>query len=348
MRFDTPIVDAHAHIAGKQACEVWLEAADLYGISAVYTQTRMSDAARVREVLGDRARFVAIPDYMAEDKKHAFTTGFLDAMTQWRDEFGAKMVKFWMAPRLRDFADDPEAAGLFTFDSDLRRSQMDHAAELGLVFMAHIADPDTWFKTKYADASKYGTKAQQYESLERAIEAYSPTPWLLAHMAGSPEDLDFLGGLLDRHQNVVVDTSATKWQVRELSKHDPAVFRAFCDRFSGRVLFGSDIVSTDEHLEQSEQSEPGSKRPNFGVQASSRAEAFDLYASRYWAMRKLMESDYDGESPIADPDLMLVDPESHDEMSAPRLRGHDLGRERLEVLYHGACEQSLDVWYGLA
>lgn len=348
MDFGGKIVDAHAHINGERACRVWLEAADLYGIGAVYTQTRLDDAPAVREALGDRARFVAIPDYMAEDKKHAFTTGFTDAMQIWHDEYGARMVKFWMAPRLRDFTEDPDLGGLYTFDSDLRRSQMDRAAEVGLNFMAHIADPDTWFATKYADASVYGTKAQQYESLERAIEAYSPTHWLLAHMGGSPEDLEFLSGLLDRHANIVIDTSACKWQVRELSKHEPDVFKAFLDRYAGRVLFGSDIVSTDEHLAPSPEPEPGSKRPNFGVQAQSPEQAFDLYASRYWAMRTMFETDYDGQSPIADPDLMMVDPENHDEMSAPRLRGHNLGRERLQTLYIDAVSQSLDKWYGLS
>ncbi|MHC4590503.1 MAG: hypothetical protein ACYTAQ_14535 [Planctomycetota bacterium] len=40
--------------------------------------------------------------------------------------------------------------------------------------------------------------------------------------------------------------------------------------------------------------------------ASSPQEAFDLYASRYWALRTLFETDHVGPSPIADPDLALV------------------------------------------
>lgn len=339
------ICDAHAHINGSAATEIWLEAADLYGVREVYTQSRMNEADNVRRVAGDRAVFVAVPDYMSEDKRHAFTAGFTDDMKKWRDEYGARMVKFWMAPRLRDFAGGSGLEGLWDFDSKLRRDQMDVAAELGLMFMTHTGDPDTWFRTKYADASVYGTKADQYAPLERAIRDYAPRPWLLAHMAGWPEDLDFLDGLLERHPNVVVDTSATKWQLRELSKHPRSRFLAFLERWRGRVLFGSDIVTTDEHLGESAPSDPGDKKPNFGVQASSRAEAFDLYASRYWAMRTMLDTDYEGESPIADPDLAMEFPDRHDEMSAPPIKGHALPEQLMDVVYRSAVEGSLAAYY---
>lgn len=339
------ICDAHAHINGARASEVWLRAADDYGVREVITQTRLSEAPAVREVLGDRAVFVAIPDYMAEDRAHAFTDGFVDAMKTWRDEYGARMVKFWMAPRLRDLVPGSGLEGLETLDSPLRRKQMDVAADLGLMFMTHTGDPDTWFQTKYADASVYGTKAQQYEPLERAIRDYAPMPWLLAHMSGWPEDLDFLDGMLERHPNVVVDTSATKWMVRELSKHSTQRLLAFLERWRGRVLFGSDIVATDEHLGASEKRDPGDKRPDFGKQASSEAEAYDLYASRYWALRTMFEGTYQGPSPIADPDLALVDPERFDEMSSPELKGHGLPDALMDVVHRGAAEKSILGWY---
>ena len=42
--------------------------------------------------------------------------------------------------------------------------------------------------------------------------------------------------------------------------------------------------------------------------ASKSDMSFDLFASRYWALRTLLETSYDGPSPIVDPDLPLVDP----------------------------------------
>lgn len=331
------IVDVHVHVNGRRAAEIFDEVASLYGVRRSYTQSMKASAHDVRDVLGDRVRFIAIPDYTAEDKAHAFTDGFLDDMRWWHGEFGARMVKFWVAPRLRDYAG--EMFEQISLDGPWKRRAADLARELGMMIMTHVADPDTWFRTAYADSGRYGTKAQQYEPLERMLTDYSDVPWLAAHMAGSPEDLDFLDGLMERHDNLHLDTSACKWQVRELSKHSPERMREFFTRWRGRVLFGTDIVTQEAHLS------PGDTGAFSAGQASSSEEAFELYASRYWAMRTLFERDYDGESPIADPDLMKVEHERFDAMSAPRLRGMGFDAELLRGVYAGACEDVVERWY---
>jgi hypothetical protein len=213
---------------------------------------------------------------------------------------------------------------------------MKAAMDLGMIFMAHVGDPDTWFSTMYRDTKRYGTKLEQYEILEEALELF-PIPWIAAHMGGYPEDLDFLSKLLERHENLYLDCSATKWIVRELSKHPPEKTRAFFTRWKGRILFGSDIVTSDAHLtSQSKSTEMDSK-------ASSSLEAFDLYASRYWALRTLLETDYVGESPIADPDLHMVDPERYTPLDAPQLRGCNLPDDALHALYFGAARKLLEL-----
>jgi hypothetical protein len=336
-----PIIDAHAHINGARASAIWKRAADDYGVVKVYSQTQLKEADAVRGVLGDAVEFIAIPEYMSEDRQKSFTTGFVENLGVWAEEFGARCVKHWAAPRMWDIAtefDDPYAVA--AIDGAWRRRVADRAAELGMMMMAHIADPDTWFATRYADAGVYGSKDEQYDRLERMLEAYD-MPWLIAHMMGSPEDLGRIATLMDRYPKVVLDTSATKWMVRELSKHDGDAFVAFFRRFEGRILFGSDIVTSDEHLTPSD---PDS--PRFGVQlASSEGEAYDLYASRYWALRTMFETDYRGESNIADPDLAMVDPANHDAMSAPALTGRSLPGDMLDVLYGGAAESTMQAWF---
>ncbi|MDX1683494.1 MAG: hypothetical protein R3336_10260, partial [Phycisphaeraceae bacterium] len=106
-----------------------------------------------------------------------------------------------------------------------------------------------------------------------------------------------------------------KWQVRELSRH-PARFRQLASDFPGRILFGSDIVATDEKA------------------------SHDFFASRYWALRTLMETDYDGPSPIVDPDLSLVDPTQPADATA-HLRGALLPAATLQTIYHDAADQLL-------
>ena len=336
-----PILDAHAHINGERASAIWKRAADGFGVVKVYSQTQLAEAERVRAVLGDRIEFIAIPEYMSDDRERSFTTGYLENLDRWAGDFGARCMKHWAAPRFWDIADafdDPYAVA--AIDGAWRRKISDRAVELGMMLMAHIADPDTWFATKYTDSDRYGTKMEQYERLERMLEDYD-VPWLIAHMMGSPEDLGHIATIMRRYPRVVLDTSATKWMVRELSTHEQPVFMEFFREFEGRILFGSDIVTSDEHLTPSD---PDS--PRFGVQlASSEAEAYDLYASRYWALRTMFETDYEGESNIADPDLMMVDPETYDAMSAPLLRGRAMPDTMLRVLYGGAAETTMQRWF---
>lgn len=336
-----PIVDAHVHINGPRSGRIFLEVCDAFGVERVYSQTQIAAHDAVAGVIGDRARFIAVPNYGSEDLGHAMRQGFLDVLGEWHAR-GARCIKLWSAPRLRDLAHKAGAdpADFAAVDGPWRRKIMDRASELNMMGMVHIADPDTWFATSYADRARYGSKREQYDGLERMLVDY-PQPWMAAHMGGWPEDLDFLAGLLERHDNLVLDTSATKWMVRELSRHPREALVGFLERFAGRILFGSDIVASDEHLEPSD---PAS--PRFAATlAASAADAFDLYAGRYWALRTMWETRYDGESNIADPDLMMVEPEKYDALSAPRLVGRALPPETLEVLYRGAAERTLDAWY---
>ena len=335
-----PIIDSHAHINGAMASPVYRRVMEAYGVRRVYSQTQIAQAEVVHRELGDKVRFVAIPEYMSNDRRRAMREGFFENMRRWHAEFGARMLKFWMAPRLRDFLDPVLDADIIDVDSPLRRELAAEAVELGYMFQAHIADPDTWFATKYADASKYGTKASHYEPLERMLDEFR-VPWLVAHMGGWPEDLRFLGGLLSRHDNLHLDTSATKWMVRELSKHPREEFVEFNDKWRGRILFGSDIETLDDHFETSEDD-----NDRFGAhQASGETEAYDLYASRYWALRTMWERQYEGPSPIADPDLMMVEPERFDAMSSPPLKGFALPEDLLKSVYADAAEALLERWW---
>jgi len=275
-RYTGPIWDIHSHIWGVEAAEVYLQAADAYGIEKTWTMGALEFMDPMVERYGERFQFIAVPDYRKRDEPDTFTTQWFKDIEGFAQR-GCRMCKFWAAPRGREMRD------YMRLDSDVYRQAMDIARSCGMTFMTHVADPDTWFATKYADASFFGTKAQQYEPLERLLDEFHDVTWIAAHMGGHPEDLEHLQQLLDDHGNLVLDTSATKWMIRELSRH-PDAFRDFVRQNPGRVLFGSDIVANHENID------------------------FDLYASRYWALRTLLETDYAGKSPIIDPDFHMVDP----------------------------------------
>lgn len=332
------IIDIHAHINGRAAAGVWLRAADLYGIERVYTMSQLGGAEAVRETLGDRVRFIAFPEWSNEDRESVHRGGYLDVIAQYRERFDARIVKFWSGPPLIDYA-GADPADVVEFDSEWRVRQAELATELGMMFMVHIADPDTWFAAKYTDTKRYRKKKDHYGSLERMLERFGQ-PWIAAHMGGWPEDLDFLDGLLGRHENLYLDTSATKWVVRALGEHTPERVVGFFERWRGRLLFGSDIVTMDAHLGTG----GGGGISTKSEQASTEAEAFELYASRYWAQRTMFETDFAGQSPVVDPDLHMISPERHGAKAAPMLRGLSLSRDVLASLYRTTAESVVEAF----
>ena len=108
-----PVFDCHTHVNGPRSAEVFLEACDLYGVTSTSSQTLPGAAADVKRVMGDRVRFVAVPDYGSPDRVHAHTEGFLDNIRMYHAEYGSRLVKFWNAPRLRDFAGEGGDPGFF-------------------------------------------------------------------------------------------------------------------------------------------------------------------------------------------------------------------------------------------
>lgn len=318
-----PITDIHNHIASPDAARLYFEAADDYGVKDAWTMTGLDNARRntaeLEPELRDRMHYIAVPDYGKKDDPETFTTQWHRDIVSFYEELGSRIMKLWAAPRARDFAGDD-----LLLDSPNRLEGIRIAYDTGYrIFMTHVGDPDTWFQTAYADASRYGTKPQQFEPLEKLLDQYDDVTWIGAHMGGNPEDLDWLHAFLERHPNYVVDTSATKWQVRELSRH-PEHFAQFVEANPGRVLFGTDIVANDDNL-----TPPRDGGPESGG-------GYDLYASRFWALRTLIESGYEGPSPIVDPDLHQVDP-SVDPKSTATLRGAAMQDALLKALYHDAA-----------
>ncbi len=289
-----PICDIHAHIhAGPQSL-TFFEAARLYGITRVYSMSPVDDLTTLRENFGDAMQFIAVPRWRDFGLTDTFRKRWIEELSHFR-ELGAPLCKFWMAPPMR------QRHGL-TVDHAFVRPVVDAARELGFHFMIHVADPSVWWQpgARYAETSVFGTKDDQYPQLEWLCDYVAPRIVIAAHLGGSSEDFGRLDGLLRRHANLHLDSSATKWVVREVSRQ-PDEARDFLIRNAERVLFGSDLVATPNLLE------------------------FDHYASRYWAHQQLWESDYRGESPIADPDAD----------GAPQLNGLALPVETLRAIQWG-------------
>src|SRR5262249_19427160 len=244
-----PLLDVHSHVmltrpgdpptgpplgtgpdASTAQAEMMLEVAREFGIDRTYTMCPADDIPVLRQRFGRQLGFNGSihkkPDE-PDDVAYRLLGRFL--------ELGVEIIKFWAAPRGRE-------RGLFV-DAPWRIEAARRARAAGIrVMMVHVGDPDAWFRTVYTDTAKFGTKPDQYKGLSRMLEEFPHMTWIGAHMGGDPEHPDHLEYLLERYPHYHIDTSATKWVVREVSPRRDAI-RALICKYPDRFLFGSDLVT---------------------------------------------------------------------------------------------------------
>ena len=306
-----PIIDIHAHVTmtspddqsagpaggwgnegSTDSAAMMLDVAAEFGIGLTVSMCPPQDIAPLRERLGDRILFNAMINKKKIDDPDDDAYRTLDQFL----EAGIKIVKLWSAPRGRE-------RGLLV-DAPWRLEALRRAWKGGVrIVMVHVGDPDVWWTHTYQDTAKYGTKADQHEPFLRTVELFPEFAWIGAHMGGDPEHPDHLEAMLERCPNLYFDTSATKWQVREVSPRGEAI-QSLITRHPTRFLFGSDLVTrhklTREH-----------------------------FVSRYWCQRSLWESNWTGQSPIEDPDFVTKSESS----PTPTLRGIGLAPDVLRRVY---------------
>ena len=294
-----PILDVHTHMNEPATNHELIDAARLYGI------TRIAAIGTLEEGTALQARYpreIVLAVRPVLKREHNAQIALLDRTVETVHQArarGAPLIKLWFAPRIRDRLD-------FLLDSPRLDVMFRAIAEDGLGVLVHVSDPDRWFERKY-DPAKYGTKADQYPMLEARLRQFPTVPFLAAHMGGDPEHLDHLSDLLARYPNLYLDTSATKWIVRELGRQRVAA-REFFRRWADRICFGTDQVVLKE-------SDP------------------TRYTMRYWVHQMFWETDLVCDSPIADPDSD----------GAPRLQGLDLPEDILKQIYWRNAERAFGI-----
>jgi predicted TIM-barrel fold metal-dependent hydrolase len=285
------LIDVHTHVRMCPTTDLFFQAAGAYGVERIVSMSPLDDVDALRAAYPGRLDFIAIPRWREFAATDAFRQQWLRDLSAFREK-GARVMKFWVAPPLRG------QHGL-TLEHEFVQPVIREALDLDYNFMIHAGDPSVWWQpgARYADVAKFGTKRDQYRQLEFLLQTVAPRFVIGAHMGGNVEDPDFLQDLLDRYPNYYLDSSATKWIVREVARQ-PQRVREFVLRNQDRILFGTDLVIAD-------------------------ANDFDHYASRYWAHQMMWETPYRGESPIDDPDAE----------QPPQLAGLDLPADVLKKLY---------------
>ena len=292
------VIDFHSHLLAAGHAKAWFEAADHYGIDQFGTMGPLEEAAELQRAWPGRLHFITVPKFW--DPPVDFFDDWLRRLEGFYN-LGSRVVKFHMAPGTM-------AARGLRFDSPQVKPIFKEAVARKMILMSHVGDPEGWYQTKYTDHAQFGTRDDHYRQWADVLAEYTPhVPWVGAHLGGNPEHLPRLQGLLDRFPNLYLDTSATRWIVREVSRQRDEA-REFVIRNQDRLLFGSDQLSQDDR-------------------------GFDFFASRFWALRKLWETAHVGQTNILDPDYP---PDQQ-----PRLHGLALPDEVLQKLYHDNANKLL-------
>jgi predicted TIM-barrel fold metal-dependent hydrolase len=300
-----PIVDVHTHMTEPVTNHELIEAARRYGVTRLVAITPLDDGLALQRRYPDEITVAARALVQRPAGSAARSTDSRPIeeraleMIPRAAASGSRLIKFWFAPRIRDRLD-------FLLDSPRLDRVFEAIAEHGLGVLVHVSDPDRWFERTY-DPAKYGRKADQYPMLERRLGQFPTVPFIAAHMGGDPEHLDHLAELLTRYPNLYLDTSATKWIVRELGRQRDAA-RTFFRRWAERICFGTDQVVYKD---------PEPVR----------------YLVRYWVHQMFWETDLVCPSPIPDPDADGV----------PMLRGLDLPADVLEQIYWKTAKRAFKI-----
>jgi hypothetical protein len=233
------VIDAHCHLLNARHADEWFRVADHFGIDTFFTMGPLDEAMTLQRNWGHRLHFIAVPNWYALTAPDVFDRWHRNIESFYN--LGSRIAKLHLAPgtMLR--------TGMH-FDHPGIRGILRDIASRGMAIMTHVGDPEIWYQGKYVpDFEKVGNRDQQYAAWERALEDHRGTPWLGAHLGGNPEDLGRLQGLLDRFPDLVLDLSATRWIVREVSARRDET-REFVLRNQNRLLWGSDQVSGDSRV----------------------------------------------------------------------------------------------------
>lgn len=260
-----PLIDAHNHLGVTfGVAEPAMPAADLLArMDALDIQAIVDlDGGWGEDILDRHMQhyapaaperfffFGGVPWSAWPDHPHdfgAYATERLEAQF----ERGARGLKVWKNLGLNLY--DP-AGRLVAVDDDRLDPLWARAGELGLPVLIHIADPVAFFDPLDANNERYEELSghpdwhfygPQYPPFERLVEGLAAvvarhpgTTFIGAHVGCYPENLSWVGALLERCPNFYVDIAA---RIAELGRQ-PYSARAFFLRYADRILFGTDIL----------------------------------------------------------------------------------------------------------
>lgn len=129
----------------------------------------------------------------------------------------------------------------------------EECGKLGIPVFMHVTDPEAFFYptdgnneryeelTEHPDWSFYGPqfpkKIDILEARNRVFAKHPNTRFVALHMGNWPENLDYVGNVLDKYPNTMVEFGARE---AELGRQ-PRRAREFFLKYQDRIMFGTDV-----------------------------------------------------------------------------------------------------------
>ena len=296
-KYTGPIFDAHTHIGSVENTSRMIAIEEEYGVTKQVGIVHDEEGFRQAKEQYP-GRFVYAKYLSLSDIAQYNVEPIIDEISKLLDD-GFAIAKTWFGPRWRDYVENVPS------DFRINHPKLDlfyqALVDNDIPLIVHIGDPDTYYANQYKDSEKYGLKDDHLRELEDVLSRYRKLRVQIPHFGAQPEihRQPALSRWLDEYPNVVVDTASSRWMARELSK-DVKKSREFMIKYSDRVLFGTDVVS-------------------------SRGKG-DYFSGRYLAQRILWETD-ERDTPLPIPDADTVN------TGGTFINGLDLPLDVLRKLY---------------
>jgi predicted TIM-barrel fold metal-dependent hydrolase len=145
--------------------------------------------------------------------------------------------------------DDPKLDPIWEVCAKYKRPVTIHVSDPAAFFTPLDKYNERWHELNehpgwlFADREKYPvTRDELLEQRNRMIAKHPNTTYLCAHMGNCPEDLEKVGGWLDKYPNMYIDIDA---RISELGRQ-PYTSRRFFLKYQDRILYGTDTTPKRE------------------------------------------------------------------------------------------------------
>jgi hypothetical protein len=260
---DLPRIDVHVHVPPERygwAAEVFAR----YGVRvALNASGGHPDGGGLEEtVAAGRTVNGAILSYCSLDFRYVEAPDFSAYATSTLDRcraLGAVGLKISKALGLGYVLSD---GTLLRVDDPRLDVVFEHAGELGMPVLIHSGDPQAFFEPPSPDNERWAELGEHpawsfwgpvpdgppglmwpswqevFDQFEARVARHPRTRILGAHFGNAPEEPETVARMLAQYPNLYVETAA---RVPEIGRFDARRMREIFERFSDRILFGTDF-----------------------------------------------------------------------------------------------------------